>query len=212
MTKKKQLIPEEHRKVFIVGNQVNYAKMFHRNGWQIVDDLRDAMVVQFTGGDDVSPFLYGEEPHPKTQSNFVRDMREIAIFEAARDANKVLAGICRGGQFLNVMMGGKLEQHIVGHDTGLHSLTIPYHIKRDVELPEKIDVTSTHHQAMIPSSRAKILCYEYNSKTGRNVHEVVTYQNGRVICNQSHPELQPKSNNEKFYFHLIDKGYKVCVA
>src|SRR3546814_3238996 len=36
-------------------------------------------------------------------------------FAIARRMHKPMAGICRGGQFLNVMCGGSMIQHVEGH-------------------------------------------------------------------------------------------------
>ena len=81
-------------------------------------------IVQFTGGEDVSPYLYKAEPHTYTQFNPRRDAWEIEQFERAQQEGCVMAGICRGSQFLNVMCGGTLHQHINGHGlVGMHEIT-----------------------------------------------------------------------------------------
>lgn len=65
-----------------------------------------------TGGLDVDPGSYNEEPHPLTRTNKERDEFEFALLHSAiRRAIPVL-GICRGLQIQNVALGGTLIQDI----------------------------------------------------------------------------------------------------
>lgn len=66
-----------------------------------------------TGGIDVDPGLYGEDPHPKTGAfDTVSDRWEIALIDSARRMGMPLLAICRGHQLLNVTCGGTLHQHL----------------------------------------------------------------------------------------------------
>jgi putative glutamine amidotransferase len=73
-----------------------------------------------SGGPDVEPARYGQDPDPATTVvRPGRDAAEFALFRAARDAGLPVLGICRGMQLINVAMGGTLIQHlpdVVGHD------------------------------------------------------------------------------------------------
>lgn len=78
------------------------------------DELLDRIDgLMLTGGADVDPGLYGEEPHPETQM-FQRDRDEFEIALALRaiDRDMPVLGICRGMQVLNVAHGGTLLQHL----------------------------------------------------------------------------------------------------
>ncbi len=121
------------RKIYVVGWSREYANWCQG---RIVDDMADADIVLFTGGEDVSPSLYGKRPHPTTGSNRMRDAEEVAEFRAALEMGKPMLGICRGAQFLCVMAGGKLVQH-QSHPY-LHDVT--------TDDGRTIKVTSTHHQ------------------------------------------------------------------
>lgn len=67
-----------------------------------------------TGGQGVSPFLYGEEPLPKLGMTLLqRDQFEIALVKAVVAAGKPLLGVCRGMQVLNVALGGTLWQNLI---------------------------------------------------------------------------------------------------
>ncbi len=78
----------------------------------------DALVV--TGGADVDPSAYGEQPHERTTSwRPGRDAWELALLDAARDRGLPALGICRGMQLMAVHAGGTLDQHtpdLVGND------------------------------------------------------------------------------------------------
>jgi putative glutamine amidotransferase len=73
-----------------------------------------------TGGGDVDPQAYGEEPDPETGGvSPIRDASERALLAAALKVDLPVLAICRGCQILNVELGGTLHQHVpdvVGHD------------------------------------------------------------------------------------------------
>ena len=77
----------------------------------------DGLII--SGGPDVAPERYGQEPGPHTTIiRPERDAAETALFLAALPAGKPMLGICRGMQLMNVALGGTLIQHVpdvVGH-------------------------------------------------------------------------------------------------
>lgn len=81
-------------------------------------DLLDGLLV--TGGADMDPSTYGQEPHPATVgARPERDAFELALTRAATERDLPLLAICRGMQVLNVARGGTLLQHlpdVVGHE------------------------------------------------------------------------------------------------
>ncbi len=117
----------------------------------------------FTGGQDVSPSVYGEERRlccgeicPE------RDAMEAALLKAALERNKPALGICRGLQFINAALGGTLYQDL-GEQHGstlAHHQMPPYNkpahkvtIARDTPLFEllgvkELPVNSLHHQGI----------------------------------------------------------------
>ena len=71
----------------------------------------DGLII--TGGKDVDPSRYGQEPHPATdEPRRDRDEWEDALLTAAIDEGLPFLGICRGAQLLNVALGGTLHQHL----------------------------------------------------------------------------------------------------
>jgi putative glutamine amidotransferase len=74
-------------------------------------ELADGLVL--TGGEDVDPSCYGQEPHPKLSTvNRARDQMEIVALERALELGMPVLAICRGLQLLNVALGGTLFQDL----------------------------------------------------------------------------------------------------
>ena len=185
------------KKVFIIDGGGAYYKMFEMYGWEVVSSIEEADLVLFTGGEDVTPSLYGEAKHPTTSNNPYRDDKEQLLFHKALHKGMPMAGICRGGQFLNVMCGGKLYQHVGNHAiSGLHEAI-------DSRSGRTLGVTSTHHQMMRPAPSGEVLCYaklggfrehivngevKQGPTSGDDV-EVVLYKEQHVLCFQPHPEF-----------------------
>jgi GMP synthase-like glutamine amidotransferase len=138
------------------------------NFYKPAASIREADIVLWTGGPDVSPALYGELPHKSTRSCARRDRFDVMAWNMSGNA-KLRLGICRGAQFLNVMNGGSLWQDVrprggsFGHQAP-HS--VGRFVLKDMKRkdPEILDtyeyiVTSTHHQMMRPGPEAVVLGY-----------------------------------------------------
>jgi gamma-glutamyl-gamma-aminobutyrate hydrolase PuuD len=73
-----------------------------------------------SGGGDIDPALFGEQPHPQTTVVAPsRDAAELALVTSVLERGLPFLGICRGLQVLNVARGGTLHQHLpglVGHN------------------------------------------------------------------------------------------------
>jgi putative glutamine amidotransferase len=86
---------------------------------QDADVLRMLGGLVFSGGADVGPRLYGEQPAPLTDLRPDRDAGELLLARAALAADLPILGVCRGLQLLTVAAGGRLHQHLpdlVGHE------------------------------------------------------------------------------------------------
>ena len=77
-------------------------------------DRVDGLLV--SGGPDLDPAVYGQEPHPLLgpDVDLVADEYEQALLRGAAERDLPLLGICRGLQALNVSRGGTLHQHMPG--------------------------------------------------------------------------------------------------
>ena len=73
-------------------------------------DQIDKLII--TGGQNVSPSLYGQEQTIKsTDYHLQRDLFEVALIQEAMAQGKPIFGICRGLQIINVALGGSFFQH-----------------------------------------------------------------------------------------------------
>ncbi len=117
----------------------------------------------FTGGHDVSPALYGEEPHPALGAvSETRDFMESFLLKRAIELNIPSLGICRGIQLINAVLGGTLWQDLPAqHPSDIDHYPhaphgVPVHEVRllpDTPLSaltgaETLAVNSSHHQAV----------------------------------------------------------------
>lgn len=67
----------------------------------------------FSGGVDVDPRLYGEEPIEGLEEvSPTRDVTDPLFFKVAFALRKPIFGICRGAQMVNVCRGGTLYQDL----------------------------------------------------------------------------------------------------
>ncbi|MDX6408601.1 MAG: putative glutamine amidotransferase [Gaiellaceae bacterium] len=114
----------------------------------------------FSGGSDLDPGLYEQEPHDETFGiHEERDRAELALLEAALDRDMPVLAICRGSQVLNVARGGDLVQHlpdVVGdekhkHTPGTfadHEVTVEDGTRLASLLGDRAPVKSHHHQGI----------------------------------------------------------------
>jgi putative glutamine amidotransferase len=121
-------------------------------------DVLDGLV--FSGGSDLDPSLYAQEPHRETSGIVAeRDRGELALLEAALARDLPVLAVCRGSQVLNVARGGDLVQHLpdeVGHDghkvvAGTfadHDVAIEPQSGLGTVLGDRAPVKSHHHQGI----------------------------------------------------------------
>ncbi len=73
--------------------------------------LIDGLIL--SGGYDVHPHYFGEEPHALLDACYPdRDEYEIKLARLTRQSRKPILGICRGLQLMNVAFGGSLYQDL----------------------------------------------------------------------------------------------------
>ena len=183
-------------KVFLTTESPEYLNILENA--KRVDSIKNADLVLFTGGADVNPLLYNESVHPSTISHNKRDFYETFVYNEARKLNKPLLGICRGGQFLTVMSGGKLIQDASNHEGIVHEL-------KTIDNDKHIMMTSSHHQMMMPFwlnededyqliawTEPKSEKYWFNRTmimTNMEIDpEIIYYPKINALCIQGHPE------------------------
>lgn len=126
--------------------------------------LEHADGLLLSGGVDVSPLTYGEQPHARLGATIPeRDRFELALIAEARRRELPVLAICRGIQMLNVAYGGTLYQDLpsqfpgaIQHDQASARHVLSHHV--EVAAGSRlagllgdagtIGVTSFHHQAL----------------------------------------------------------------
>jgi gamma-glutamyl-gamma-aminobutyrate hydrolase PuuD len=174
-------------------DESRFAQLFARALCHKANSIEDADLVVFGGGSDVDPALYGEEVHPKTFFNAKRDEADIKIYHECLEKGVPMFGVCRGAQFLHVMNGGKLWQHVDNH-VGDHAM---WDLRSKLRLDK---ISSVHHQACmrnengmeIIATSSESMNREANTKTiakGRGLDvEAFWYANTACFGVQGHPE------------------------
>lgn len=166
-------------------------------------------LVFFTGGEDVTPELYGDtSPKNLCCSNPKRDKDEVEIFKFCSNRGMKMAGICRGMQFLNVMCGGKMVHHMEGH-AGYHDIRTT----SDTPSWRSMRVNSTHHQMAIPATTTRVLAWaeprlskvyigDKDEKMGWPglETEAIYDSTNKVMGVQWHPETLGKDHKARRYF------------
>jgi len=117
-----------------------------------------------SGGPDLDPGYYGEEPAPELGTTISEwDALEMALLRLALERGMPIFGICRGMQILNVALGGTLYQDFpsqLGAEVINHWQTTPkWQVTHEVEVLDDsylakitdrptVEVNSYHHQGI----------------------------------------------------------------
>ncbi len=109
-----------------------------------------------SGGGDLSPEMYGQEPDDKVYGvSPIRDRFEAALVAEAQDRGIPILALCRGMQLVNVLRGGTLIQHLDDHWQSRPSHEIEHYVAIDPDSrlaqvlgKTAIGVNSYHHQAV----------------------------------------------------------------
>jgi putative glutamine amidotransferase len=153
-----------------------------------------------TGGADLDPAGYGQEPVPETYGvDPTLDAFELALLDAARRRRQPVLAVCRGLQLLNVAHGGTLDQHITGQvglaahgiPNGGGASAVPVEVEDGSRLAGALGTTSVegqchHHQAVAEVG----VGLRVTARAGDGVVEGLepTDGDGWVVAVQWHPE------------------------
>ncbi len=160
-----------------------------------------------TGGADVNPSLYRQEPNPANdEPDNERDALEQHMLESALERDLPVLAICRGMQLFNIVHGGTIEQHVEGHRqpgvAGAHPIAVDAQTRLGAAIgPGTHLVNSRHHQVV--------------DKVGHDLHVTARSEDGYpealersdkkfAVAVQWHPEdLIEKQDDAKRLFQAF---------
>lgn len=154
-----------------------------------------------TGGYDIDPTLFGEEPHPKLGTIIPsRDVFEMELIKQMLKKDKPILAVCRGCQILNIVAGGDMYQDIYTQCDGellQHSQKAPKghashyvnvlegSLLHDITQMEVLRVNSRHHQA----NREVIDPFQVSGTANDGIIESIeSKEHAFVLGLQWHPE------------------------
>ena len=158
-----------------------------------VETVRKLDGIVFSGGPDLDPSYYGETIWNETvEVDTLRDCSDVLLMRVALASGKPILGICRGGQLLNVVLGGSLYQDIPTqmdtlvihgggsrHRIGVEKGSVLYRLFGQ----DSLTVNSYHHQGV--KREAPGIRVTARAEDGL----VEAYEYGdRLIAFQFHPE------------------------
>ena len=132
----------------------------------ILLDSIDGLIV--SGGPDISPANYNEEPGPMTTEFYPeQDYSEMGLIERALERDMPLLGICRGMQILSVAHGGRMHQHLdttPGHEghggffgkSTEHGVVVERGSQLASIMGDSFTVNSLHHQGVSDAGSLEI--------------------------------------------------------
>lgn len=171
-----------------------------------------------TGGNDIDPTFFSEEPHPKLGNiQRIRDEFEITFIQKTIEAKKPVFAVCRGSQILNIALGGCMYQDIYDQrDAELlqhEQKAIKSHASHYVNIKEgsklhrlvknsRIKVNSRHHQANRTLGKSLII----SGKASDGIIEAIESSRDVFILGvQWHPENMVRTGDESSI--LLYKGF-----
>jgi len=169
-------------------------------------------LIILSGGNDVSPIIYGGRKFPNSSASHQRDLLETKILEFAIKNRTPLLGECRGMQFLNVYFKGGLIQDIkkrynTNHVGMTHQIELIDEKFINLLGKERVFVNSYHNQGFSENELSKKL--RIFAKTNEGIIEGLYHPSLPILGIMWHPEREgcDKGVNEKIIKGFLDRGF-----
>ena len=208
-----------NNKFIVVAGSISYGNPFVSLG-RVTNKIKLLLkkpdkiaAVVFTGGEDVDPSLYGGKKSILSCTSLKRDELEKKIFSICKTNNIKMIGICRGIQFLNVMAGGTIFQHVDNHAGAIHKVVYP-------ALKESNYVNSLHHQIVNLSGEAIPIAWtipkrcewaiDANGVIGdspKREIEAAVFPKENALGVQFHPEMMRKKEKARIFYIKMVKDF-----
>lgn len=177
-----------------------------------------------TGGGDVHPHFFDQEPHPQLGAvKEERDQYDLTLTALALQMNIPTLGICKGMQMINIALGGSLFQDLgscytssssalIGHNPPIDTQRVAHYVEilpdmqesiaaqilRKIDASGIVGVNSIHHQAV---DRLGVGVQPVATSRDGIIEVVDLYPEKPVIGVQWHPERL--AEHAPFFDHLI---------
>jgi putative glutamine amidotransferase len=175
----------------------------------LADTLQSLGGLLLSGGPDVDPVHFGEEPLPGMgRIDPGRDRVELGLARLALEAGMPILGICRGAQVLNIAAGGDIFQDLpsqagplLRHVQQPTPMSYPTHAVRvepgsrleAITKTESLRVNTWHHQAV----RKVAPGFSVSATAGDGVIEAIEKGGAPfVIGVQFHPESMARGGSQ----------------
>ena len=187
------------------------------------ETLKTVGAVIMTGGQDINPAYYGQEPHELLEEiDDARDLSDYWMIKGAISDDVPLLATCRGMQMLNSVLGGTLYQDIpTQYDTDLthrdpELIDFGYH---EIEVYEgnklsnligagKHRVNSWHHQGIDKVGEG----LKITARATDGIIEGLEYEDASyIVAVQFHPEwhvVEGEDSHLPFFEELITLAKK----
>ena len=213
----------------IYGNNQAYVRAIERAGGAplLIPPLEDGASMAairdrldgllLTGGGDVDPRLYGEEPLPECGApEPERDEAEIALTRWAIEGSVPVLGVCRGMQVLNIVRGGTLFQ-----DLGTQRPSAARHDHTDQPRSVRVHEISFHPASRLaemlgnPRQHVNSLHHQAVNRPGVGLEIVAWSEDGiaEALELADHPfALAVQYHPEELAVHADDEGSRRLFA
>ncbi len=168
----------------------------------------DAVII--SGGDDIHPSLFDEEPAPSAFYDVQRDQLEQNYINEAIRLDQPMLGICRGHQLINVTFGGRLHLDIRKMRQKTHNRrgllpTKTLVLEKDTPLAKILGgptrINSLHYQAVKDIAPS----FELAATDLDGLCQATISGDSRIIGVQWHPEyLFYLSRQRNLFRHLVN--------
>lgn len=171
----------------------------------ILDIMDSLNGIVLSGGHDINPIYYGEEPTRSIGFTYTpRDLFELFIVKAAIEKDMPMLGISRGQQIMTVAFGGKLYQDLgenentyINHmqTSSINDIGHYVDIRKGSKLhrifdTERLLVNSFHHQAVKVAPKNFIV----TAMSSDGIIEAMEHENKPIMSVQWHPEIMIKKH------------------
>ncbi|MCH1627004.1 gamma-glutamyl-gamma-aminobutyrate hydrolase family protein [Ferdinandcohnia quinoae] len=183
-------------------------------------EMIDGLVV--TGGGDIDPTLFDEEPHPNLgMISPGRDLFEIAIIQHMLNVDKPILAICRGIQILNISIGGdmyqdiysQINQNLLQHTQKATRSHLAHYVVaeestllKDIIGIKKFRVNTYHHQAVRNVPKPFIIS---GVASDGIIEAIESIRHQFVLGVQWHPEALAVKGDE-FAQRIFNRFIKSC--